>query len=74
MKLGVTSLVIGIALLLVTIPYSIFNIVSAVFQLSQSSYSGGGLAYLGVAGVVAGFLLTAFGAVRVAFNNKKYRK
>ena len=65
MKLGIAFLVIGIALLIITIPFSILNIISGVMQLSEGNISGGILAYAGIAGVVAGFVMTAIGVTRV---------
>ena len=65
MKLGIPLLVIGVALLLISIPYSILSIITGVIRLSQSDLSGGFLAYSGIIGVVVGFVLTAIGAIRV---------
>jgi len=64
MKLGIPILVIGVALLLISIPYSILSILTGVIRLTQSDLSGGFLAYSGIIGVV-GFVLTAIGAIRV---------
>ena len=41
MKLGIVFLVIGILLLITTIPYSIMSIVSSINELSQGNVSGG---------------------------------
>ncbi len=65
MKLGITSLVIGVALLLISIPFSILSIFAGFNRLIQSDLSGGVLAYAGIIGVVVGFVLTTIGAVRV---------
>ena len=65
MKLGIPILVIGVALLLISIPYSILSIITGVIRLTQSNLSGGILAYSGVIGVVVGFVLTTIGAIRV---------
>ena len=65
MKLGIVLLVIGVALLLLSIPYSILGIISGVNQLQGGIVSGGISAYFGIIGVVAGFVLTTIGAVRV---------
>jgi uncharacterized membrane protein len=66
MKLGIPLLVIGIALLFFTIPYSIVNIFIGVTQLEDEGIvSGGFSAYLGVIGVIVGFMLTTIGAIRV---------
>ena len=65
MKLGIPILVIGVALLFISIPYSILSIITGVIRLTQSDLSGGFLAYSGIIGVVVGFVLTAIGAIRV---------
>jgi uncharacterized membrane protein len=66
MKLGIPLLVVGIALLILSIPYSIINIFIGVTQLEEEGIVAGGFgAYLGVIGVIAGFVLTTIGAVRV---------
>jgi len=64
-KLGIPLLVTGVALLLISIPFSILNIIAGVNQLTQADLSGGVLAYSGIVGVVVGFVLTAIGAIRV---------
>ncbi len=65
MKLGIPILVIGVALLLISIPYSTLSIIMGVIRLTQSDLSGGILAYSGVIGVVVGLVLTTIGAIRV---------
>lgn len=65
MKLGIPLLVIGVTLLILAIPYSILGIISGVTQLEEGIVSGGVKAYLGIAGVVAGFVMTSIGAIRV---------
>jgi hypothetical protein len=65
MKIGIPLLVIGVLLLFLTIPYSIVMIFIGVSQLQGGTVSGGFLAYLGIIGVIAGFVLTTIGAVRV---------
>ncbi len=62
---GIIILVIGVVLLIISIPFSLLTIFLGVIQLTQSDLSGGILAYAGIAGVVAGFVLTAIGAVKV---------
>ncbi len=57
MKLGIPILVIGVALLLISIPYSILSIITGVIRLTQSDLSGGFLAYSGIIGVVVGSTL-----------------
>jgi hypothetical protein len=65
MILGIVMLVIGVALLILAIPYSIVGIITGVSQLEEGIISGGFPAYYGIIGVVAGFVLTAIGAIRV---------
>jgi hypothetical protein len=65
MKLGIALLVIGVILLFAAIPISILGIASGVMQSTQGVLSGGVIAYLGVAGVVAGLIMTAIGAIKV---------
>ena len=65
MKLGIPLLVIGVALLIFAIPYSILGIISGITQLEQGTISGGFPAYYGLIMVVAGFIMTAIGAIRV---------
>jgi len=65
MKLGIVLLVIGVALLILAIPYSIVGIISGVTQLEEGNISGGVSAYYGIIGVVVGFVMTAIGAIKV---------
>jgi hypothetical protein len=65
MKLGIPLLVMGVALLILAIPYSILGIISGVTQLEEGNISGGVSAYYGIIGVVVGFVMTAIGAIRV---------
>jgi len=65
MKLGIALLVIGVALLILAIPYSISGIISGVTQLEEGNISGGVSAYYGIIGVVVGFVMTAIGAIKV---------
>ena len=64
MKLGVVLLVLGVLLLLLAIPYSIVAMFVGLTQAEEGIVSGGIWAYLGIAGVIAGFVLTTIGAVR----------
>ncbi len=61
MKLGVPLLVIGILMLVISIPYSILSMITGVVRLTQNDLSGGLLAYLPRIGVLLGFVLTAIG-------------
>ena len=65
MKLGVVLLAIGVLLLLLAIPYSIIAIAAGLTQAEEGTVSGGIWAYLGIIAVIAGFVLTTIGAVRV---------
>ena len=62
---GIIMLVIGVALLILAIPYSIAGIINGVSQLEEGIISGGFPAYSGIIGVVVGFVLTAIGAIKV---------
>ena len=65
MKLGIVLLVIGVALLILSIPYSILGIISGITQLEEGIISRGVSSYIGIIGVVVGFVMTAIGAVKV---------
>jgi len=65
MKLGIAILVIGVALLVLAIPYSILGINSGINQLEEGNISGGISAYYGIIIVVAGFVMTTIGAIKV---------
>jgi uncharacterized membrane protein len=65
MKLGIVLLVVGVALLFLAIPYSIVSIFIGVTKMEEGIISGGFQAYPGVIGVIAGFVLTTVGAIRV---------
>jgi hypothetical protein len=64
-KLGIPILVIGILLLFVSIPLSIFLVIRGVDTLAAGDIIGGAMAYAPIVGVVLGFLFTAIGATRV---------
>jgi hypothetical protein len=65
MKIGIPVLILGILLLLVSIPFSLMLIIGGVDRLVVGDVSGGILAYAGIAGVVLGFVLTTIGATKV---------
>jgi hypothetical protein len=65
MKLGIPLLVIGVLLLVLSIPFSVVLIVGGVNRLSIGDISGGFLAWAPVIGVLTGFILTTIGATRV---------
>jgi hypothetical protein len=67
MKLGIVFVVIGILLLISTIPYSIINILSGAAELAQGRASGGISGYWLIAGVFLGFVLTTIGATEIYF-------
>jgi hypothetical protein len=64
-KLGIPLLIIGVLMLLASIPFSILLIVAGFSQLTQGNVSGGLLAYAPIIGVVLGLVLTMIGATRV---------
>ena len=65
MKIGLISLIIGVLLLLCSIPYSIICIIAGVNQIEEGIISGGFFAYIGIIGVIAGFILTTVGVTKV---------
>ena len=65
MKLGIALLATGVILLVLSVPYLISAIVIGFTQLQGGNVSGGIPAYLGIAAVIIGLLLTGIGAVRV---------
>jgi hypothetical protein len=67
MKLGIPLLVLGVALLLLSIPLSILGIIAGTTRI-QGNILEGLPPYLGVVGVIIGFVLTTIGAVRVFKN------
>ena len=67
MKLGIPLLAVGVLLLFLSIPYSIIGIIIGLDQ-AQSELSLPAWVfspYVGIIGVIAGFVLTTIGAVRV---------
>ena len=56
MKIGIVCLIIGVLLLLCSIPYSIICLIAGVNQIEEGIVSGGFAAYIGIIGVVAGFI------------------
>jgi hypothetical protein len=65
LKIGIPLLVIGVLMLLGSIPFTIVLLFGGVNRLSQGDTSGGAWAYAGLAGVILGFVLTTIGASRV---------
>ena len=65
MKLGIPLLVIGVLLLVLSIPFSVLLMIGGVTRLSLGDVSGGVLAYAGIAAVVLGMVMTTIGATRV---------
>jgi hypothetical protein len=65
MKLGILLLATGVLLLIAAIPYSIVSIVAGVAQLEAGIVAGGFSPYIGIIGVIAGFVLTTIGSVKV---------
>jgi hypothetical protein len=64
-KLGIPLLIIGVLLLIFSIPFSVVLLVGGVNRLTVGDISGGILAYAGIAGAVIGMVLTTIGATRV---------
>ncbi len=65
MKVGIILLIVGVILLICSIPYSIINIITGLNQVEEGVISGGISAYYGLFGVVIGFVLTTIGSVKV---------
>ena len=65
MKLGIPILVIGVLLLVLSIPFSVILIIGGVDQLTIGDLSGGLLTYAAIAAAVLGMVLTTIGATRV---------
>lgn len=68
MKLGIPLLVIGVLLLVLSIPFSVVLLVRGFNNLSVGNISGEILAYAPLAGVVIGFVMVTIGATRVFKN------
>jgi hypothetical protein len=68
LKLGIPLLVIGVLMLVLSIPFSVIMIVGGVNQLTVGNISGGILAWSPLAGVILGMVLTTIGATRVFKN------
>ena len=68
MKLGIPLLVIGVIILVLSIPFSIVLLFSGFNRLTLGDFSGGVLAYAPIVGVVLGFVMTTIGATRVFKN------
>jgi hypothetical protein len=64
-KLGIPLLVIGVLLLVLSLPLSIMLLFGGVNRLVVGDISGGVLAYAGLAAVILGMVLTTIGAFRV---------
>lgn len=68
MKIGIPLLVIGVLLLVFSIPFSVVLIVAGFTQVSSGDFSSRFLAYAPVAGVIVGFVMVTIGASRVFKN------
>jgi hypothetical protein len=68
MKLGIPLLIIGVLILVLSIPFSVVMIVGGVASLSGGNIVGGLLAWSPLIGVIVGFILTTIGASRVFKN------
>jgi len=51
-------------LLIISIPFSILNIIGGVIRLMQGDVSGRVPAYAGIAGINNGLMMTGIGAIR----------
>jgi hypothetical protein len=67
-KLGIPLLIIGVLLLVFSIPFSVVLLIGGFNQLTQGNVSGGALAYTGIATAVLGMVMTTIGATRVFKN------
>jgi hypothetical protein len=68
MKLGIPLLVIGVLILILSIPFSLAMLLNGYNQITLGNLSGGVLAYAPIAGVILGFVLVTIGATRVFKN------
>jgi hypothetical protein len=64
-KLGIPLLVIGVLMLVFSIPLSIIVLFGGFSRLTQGIAAGGILAYAPLAAVIAGMVMTTIGATRV---------
>jgi hypothetical protein len=67
LRRGIVFVVIGVLLLIITIPYSIIRMISGITELEQGQISGGIPGYLLIIGVVLGFVLIIMGATEIYF-------
>ena len=65
MKLGIPLLVIGVLLLIFSIPFSVVLLMGGFNRLTVGDVSGGAPAYAGIAVGVLGMVMTTIGATRV---------
>jgi hypothetical protein len=68
MKLGIPLLIIGVLLLVLSIPLSVVILIGGYNQLTLGNISGGFLAYLPIGTVIIGLILTTIGASRTFKN------
>jgi hypothetical protein len=67
-KIGIPLLVIGVLMLLASIPYSAIMILAGFNGVSAGGLWGRILPYTPLAGVIIGFIMTTIGASRVFKN------
>jgi hypothetical protein len=67
-KLGIPLLVIGVLLLVLSIPFSIVLLISGFNNMTAGNMYGGVLAYAPIASVVIGLVMVTIGATRVFKN------
>ena len=65
MKIGIALLVIGVLLLVLSIPFSIALIIVGFTQITRGYITGGILSYAPIIGVILGFVTITIGATRV---------
>jgi hypothetical protein len=63
LKLGILLLVVGIGLLVISVPYTISGVINGIFQSKGSI--GGFSTYAGIFGAVAGILMIGIGVSKV---------
>jgi hypothetical protein len=68
LKIGIPLLVVGVLLLVLSIPFSVVMIVAGVGQLSSGAFASRLLAWAPLAGVIIGFVMVTIGASRVFKN------
>jgi hypothetical protein len=68
LKLGIPLLIIGVIMVVCSVPFSVILLMGGVNRLMVGDVSGGALAYAGIAAAVIGMIITTIGASRVFKN------